>query len=67
MTNILRWHDTYTENELENILYNMMECVSDKLENDYCCGILDKEELIQEWVKIGIHKDEAESWYEWID
>lgn len=66
--NMYRFSDTYTIEEMDNLLFNMLEIVTDLFDADYNDGIIkSKEELIQKYINIGMHKDEVLDMCDWLE
>ena len=63
----MKWHDDYTNAEIENLLTNMCNWIGEHLDDDYNYGNLDYEELINIYIDMGFHEDEIRSWYNWLD
>lgn len=64
----MKWHDDYTNAEIENLLTNMCGRIGDYLDAEVNCGnIKDREELIGIYVDMGFHEDEVRSWYDWLE
>lgn len=64
----MKWHDDYTNAEIENLLTNMCNWIGEHLDESYNCGnIKDCEELIGIYVDMGFHEDEVRSWYDWLE
>ena len=62
------WNIDYTMAEMNEIITNMLNYISEHTDEYYNCGnIADREELINIYTDFGFHKDEVESWYEWLD
>lgn len=63
-----RWHDDYTNAEIENLLTNMCSWIGDYLDAECNCeNIKEREEFIKIYVGMGLHEDEVWSWYDWLD
>lgn len=63
-----RFSDTYTIDEMDNLLFNMLEIVTDLFDADYNDGIIQsKEELMQKYINIGMHKNEVSDMYDWLE
>ena len=64
----MAWHDDYTNAEIETLLTNMCNWISEHLDDNYNWrNIKELEELIETYVDMGFHEDEVRSWYDWID
>jgi uncharacterized protein Smg (DUF494 family) len=62
------WNNDYTMAEMNSLITNMLNYISEHNDENYNCGnIADREELINIYTDFGFHKDEVESWYEWLD
>jgi hypothetical protein len=62
------WYSDYTLAEINNIVTNMLNYISEHTDEHYNCGdIKERNELINIYTDFGFHKDEVESWYEWLD
>ena len=62
------WNNDYTMAEMNSIITNMLNYISEHIDENYNCGnIVDREALINIYTGFGFHKDEVESWYEWLD
>ena len=62
------WYSDYTLAEINNIVTNMLNYISEHVDEYYNCGnIEDRKALINIYTDFGFHKDEVESWYEWLD
>ena len=64
----MAWYDDYTNAEIETLLTNMCNWISEHLDDNYNWGnIKELEELIETYVDMGFHEDEVRSWYDWIE
>lgn len=64
----MAWHNDYTNTEIENLLTNMCNFISEHLDMNYNCGnIEEREDLINIYVEMGFYEDEVRSWYDWLD
>lgn len=65
----MSWSDRYTTNEMNNIISNLLDIVSSMVEDWYNCdmNIHNKDEIVEYFTNFGFHKDEIESWYEWVE
>ena len=62
------WNNDYTMAEMNSLITNMLNYISEHIDGYYNCGnIADREALINIYTNLGFHKDEVESWYEWLD
>jgi hypothetical protein len=62
------WHSDYTIEEMNSLITNMLNYISAYTDGCYNCGdIRDRNELTNIYTDFGFHKDEVESWYEWLD
>lgn len=62
------WYSDYTLAEINNIVTNMLNYIGEYIDAHYNYGdITDRETLINIYTDFGFHKDEVESWYEWLD
>lgn len=62
------WYSDYTLAEINNIVTNMLNYIGEHIDAHYNYGdIADRETLINIYTDFGFHKDEVESWYEWLD
>jgi hypothetical protein len=62
------WNDDYTMAEMNSLITNMLNYIGEHTDENYNCGnIADREALINIYTDFGFHKDEVESWYEWLD
>ena len=62
------WYSDYTLEEMNSIITNMLNYIAGY--TDDCGNVADREALnviIDIYTDFGFHKDEVESWYEWLD
>ena len=65
----MSWSDRYTTNEMNNIISNLLDIVSEMVEDwyNYDMNVHNKNEVIEYFTNIGFHEDEVERWYDWIE